>query len=380
MTRILVLSVSAGAGHVRAAQALVAAASMHAGVEARHVDVLDLVPASFKAIYADFYLKLVERAPRLWSWLYEKADRAPRDAWFSRVRRAIERVNTRGLRDDIAAYAPDAIICTHFLPAELLARRIARGTALPPVFVQVTDFDLHRLWVHEGLAGYAVANDEVAFRLRGLLPGQTGIAVTGIPILPVFGERLDRATCAAELGLDAQRTTVLVMSGGAGIGSAAGMVERLLDIDADFQIVALAGRNEDLLGTYRALAARAPRRVFPLGFTRTVERVMACADLAVTKPGGLSTSECLAQALPMILVAPIPGQEERNASHLLEQGAALLALDPGALEYRVRRCLAEPDLLERMRTRCLALCRPDAARDAIAHVRSRLASSAPEIA
>lgn len=368
--RILVLSVSAGAGHVRAAQALVAAASMQAGVEARHIDVLDLVPASFKAIYADFYLKLVERAPRLWSWLYEKTDRAPRDAWLSRMRRAVERVNTRGLRDCIDEYAPDAIVCTHFLPAELLARRIARGTALPPVIVQVTDFDLHRLWVHEGLAGYALASDEVAFRLRGLLPDQRGVAITGIPILPAFGERHDRAACATELGLDADRTTVLVMTGGAGIGSGAALVERLLGIDSDFQIVALAGRNAALLDQYHVLAARAPRRLFPLGFTNTVERVMACADLAVTKPGGLSTSECLAQGLPMILAAPIPGQEERNAGHLLEQGAALLALDATALEYRLRRCFAEPTLVARMRERCLALRRPHAAIDAIAHVRS----------
>ena len=371
MTRILVLSVSAGAGHVRAAQALVAAAGA-SGVEARHVDVLELVPASFKAIYADFYLRLVERAPRLWSWLYEKTDRAPRNAWFSRVRRAVERVNTRGLRDCIDEYAPDAILCTHFLPAELLARRRARGDALPPVFVQVTDFDLHRLWVHEGLDGYCVANDEVAFRLRALLPVAPDIAVTGIPILPAFGERLDRTACAAELGLDDGKTTVLVMTGGAGIGGGAELVERLLGIDGDFRIVALAGRNQALLEAWRALAARAPQRLLPLGFTSTVERVMACADIAVTKPGGLSTSECLARGLPMILVAPIPGQEERNAGHLLEQGAALLALDATALEYRLRRCLGDPALTARMRERCLALRRPQAAAEAIAHVCARL--------
>ena len=371
--RILVLSVSAGAGHVRAAQALVAAAEDFRDVEIRHVDVLDVVPASFRAIYAEFYLKLVERAPHLWSWLYDKTDRTPRDAWLSRVRRAVERVNTRALRDLIADYAPDAIVCTHFLPAELLARRIARGSEIAPVFVQVTDFDLHRLWVHAELSGYLLANDEVAFRLAEHLPAQRGVAVTGIPIMPAFAQPHDRAECAAGLGIDAQRTTVLVMTGGAGIASGARMVERLLDIDGDFQIIALAGRNEALLADYRKLAARDPRRLFPLGFTTTVERVMACADIAVTKPGGLSTSECLAMGLPMILIAPIPGQEERNASHLLEQGAALLAHDAGALEFRLRRCLAEPALLDGMRARCVALRRPQAARDALAHVLETLA-------
>lgn len=371
MKRIHVLSVSAGAGHVRAAQALVAAASDFDALEVRHVDVLDLVPASFRTLYGEFYLKLVERHPHLWAWMYDKTDRTPRDAWFSRMRRAIERLNTRKLASLIDDFAPDAIVCTHFLPADLLARRIAHGATLPPVFVQVTDFDLHRLWVQEGMAGYLVASEEVAFRVRGYLPEQSGIAVSGIPIMPAFSQTRNRAECAAELGLDASRRSVLVMTGGAGIASGSAMVERMLTIDADFQIIALAGRNESLLARYRELAAQKPGRLFPLGFTTTVERIMACADIAVTKPGGLSTSECLAMGLPMILIAPIPGQEERNASHLLEQGAALLALDAGALEFRLRRLLDEPGLLDTLRTRCLALRRPNAARDVLDFVISR---------
>jgi processive 1,2-diacylglycerol beta-glucosyltransferase len=229
--RILALSVSAGAGHLRAAQALVAAAEQFPDLEVQHVDVLDHVPSSFRAIYSEFYLKLVERAPQLWSWLYDNSGRMPRDAWLSRMRRAIERVNTRALRDLISAFAPDAIVCTHFLPAELLARRISRGSALAPVFVQVTDFDLHRLWVQEGMAGYLLANDEIAFRLREHLPAQARIAITGIPIMPAFAEAHDRATCAAELGIDARRRTLLVMTGGAGIASGAAMVERHITLD-----------------------------------------------------------------------------------------------------------------------------------------------------
>lgn len=368
MQRILILSVSAGAGHVRAAQALVAASAGFEGLEVRHVDVLDLVPDSFRKLYGEFYLKLVERHPHLWAWLYDKSDRTPRDAWFSRVRRTIERLNTRKLGALIDEFAPDAVICTHFLPAELLARHIARGSMHAPTFVQVTDFDLHRLWVQDGMAGYLVASEEVAFRVRGYHPAQRGIAVTGIPILPAFAESHDRAQCAAELGIDPARRSVLVMTGGAGIASGSAMVERLLAIDADFQVIALAGRNQSLLARYRELAAGMPQRLFPLGFTSTVERVMACADIAVTKPGGLSTSECLATGLPMILIAPIPGQEERNASHLLEEGAALLALDAGALEFRLRRLLAEPALLDSLRERCLAVRRPHAAHDALAFV------------
>lgn len=368
MKRILALSVSAGAGHVRAAQALVAAAQASGDVEVIHADVLDFVPAAFRRLYGEFYLDLVGRHPHLWAYLYDLSDRAPREGWFSRMRRAVERLNTRALHEHIAAQAPDAIVCTHFLPAELLARRIARGDRLPPVWVQVTDVDVHRLWVQPGMRGYLVAADETAHRLRGLLEDAPAVVVTGIPVMPAFTRSHDRADCARRLGIDPARTTVLVMTGGAGIASGAAMTERLLALGEDLQILALAGRNADLLAEYRRLAAAHPQRMHAIGFTTTIEEWMACADVAVTKPGGLSVSECLAMGLPMILIAPIPGQEQRNAHYLLEQGAALLALDAAALEYRVGRLRQEPELAARLRARCLALRRPEAARRALAEI------------
>lgn len=361
MKRILALSVSAGAGHVRAAQALVAAAPGRGDVEVVHADVLDFVPTAFRRLYGEFYLDLVGRHPHLWAYLYDLSDHAPRQGWFSRMRRAVERLNTRALHAHIRAQAPDAIVCTHFLPAELLARRIAHGEPLPPVWVQVTDYDVHRLWVQPGMRGYLVAADETASRLRGLLPDAPRIAVTGIPVMPPFAQAHDRAACAQRHGLDPARTTALVMTGGAGIASGAAMVERLLAIGGDLQIVALAGRNAGLLAEYQRLAAAHPQRLHAIGYTQAVDELMACADVAVTKPGGLSVSECLSMSLPMILIAPIPGQELRNAHHLLEQGAALLALDAAALEYRIGRLLHEPELAARLRARCRALRRPDAA-------------------
>ena len=281
---------------------------------------LELVPASFKAIYADFYLRLVERAPRLWSWLYEKTDRAPRNAWFSRVRRAVERVNTRGLRDCIDEYAPDAILCTHFLPAELLARRRARGDALPPVFVQVTDFDLHRLWVHEGLDGYCVANDEVAFRLRALLPVAPDLAVTGIPILPAFGRtsRSRRLCREARPGRTAKRR--LVMTGGAGIGGGAGWSNAC----SASTVISASSPSPAATRPCSSLARSPPAHRSGCCRSASPARSSASWPAPISRspsPEG-SASECLARGLPMILVAPIPGQEERNAGHLLEQGAA----------------------------------------------------------
>jgi len=366
MTRLLLLSVSAGAGHVRAAQALQVAATAHSGIEVLHLDVMDHVAPAFRALYTDLYLKIVEHQPAVWAALYRIMDRTPPSTPLARLRRAIERLNTRALRKAIAEFAPDVVICTHFLPAELLMRERSRERFGAPVFVVVTDFDLHGMWVVPDMAGYFAANDEVAFRMHARGIERTKTHVTGIPIMPAFAAPLDRAACAAEFGIDAQRKTILLMGGGAGLGGLDEVAERLLALDADFQLVALAGRNAKMQERLHALAARHPRRLIAQGFTDKVERLMTACDLVITKPGGLTTSECLALGRPMIVHAPIPGQEERNCDHLLEQGAALKAVDATALDYRVRELLAEPQRLQVLAQRARALGRPQAACDVLA--------------
>jgi processive 1,2-diacylglycerol beta-glucosyltransferase len=365
--KLLILSVSAGAGHVRAAQAIEAVArAAHPPMEATHLDLLTLVPADFRKLYGQQYIKLVEKLPQLWAYLYSKSDRPSRDSLLGKLKRGAEKLNTRKLSAEIERLEPDVILCTHFLPAELLSRQIARGRKLPPVWVQVTDFDVHALWVHPHVARYCVASDEVAFRLADRGVPREKITVTGIPVMPQFSAPLDRATCAHELGLTPGKFTVLMMAGGAGVGGLDELAARLLRLPDEMQLVALAGRNEDLLRRLQKLAKAHPGKLFPLGFTTTVERVMTAADLVVTKPGGLSVSECLAKGRPMLLVSPIPGQEERNADYLLEAGAAIKAVDVATLEFKLARLLADRPRLRAMSEAARRISRPQAAAEVVA--------------
>ena len=362
-TKVLILSVSAGAGHVRAAQALEAAIERwYEEIDAVHIDLMELVPAIFRKVYTDSYIKVVEKYPALWGYLYNKTDHENADSALNQFRSAVEGLNTQKLRDVLKEINPDHVICTHFLPAQLLSRKIEKGTFTKPVWVVVTDFDIHALWIHPHMSGYFAAHDEVAWRMaaRGIL--REIIHVSGIPIMPQFSDILSRKECAAEFGLNPDKKTILMMSGGVGIGGIEILAEMLLTLNYDFQIVALAGRNEQLLEYLGNIAVKNPARLFPLGFTRVVERVMATSDIAITKPGGLTTSECLAMGLPMIVVSPIPGQEERNADFLLENGAALKACDGGALNYRGSILLNEPARLEELKKNTKRLGKPEAAR------------------
>jgi len=365
--KILMLSASAGTGHTRAAEALRACAIASAGgadgaVSAVHLDILQFVTPRLRTLYTDVYLFMVRRTPALWRYLYRVTNDAKPDGLSHEVRRWAERINSRPLLAEIARCAPDIIICTHFLPAEILSEQVASGAIQCPVWVQVTDFDLHRMWVHAHMAGYFAPNDEVAYRMHAQGIAQEAIHVTGIPIMPAFVQKLDRTLCAAELGLDAGQMTVLLMGAGAGFGSVAALAERLLGLAGDVQLIALAGKEPASLLALQELAARHPGRLAPLGYTDRVERLMACADLVVTKPGGLTTAEALAMGLPMIVIAPIPGQEERNANYLLEQGVAFKAFDVLALEFRLRYLLEHPAKLADMRKKAGALGRADAAR------------------
>lgn len=364
--RIAVFSVSVGSGHVRAALALKAAADLwYPGVEVIHVDLMELVPKLFRTIYTETYIKMIEQHPALWGYLYDKTDRDKIDSSLSRLRSAIENLSTRKLKNALDNIAPDHVICTHFLPAQLFSRRIRKGKFLKPVWVQVTDFDVHALWLQRGMSGYFAAHDELAWRMseRGI-PAES-IHVTGIPVMPAFSGRLSRTECSRELGLDPARKTLLMMSGGSGVGDGARLAERLLEMGGEFQIVALSGRNEKQLKKLHLLALKYPGRLFPTGFTDTIERAMAASDLAITKPGGLTSSECLAMGLPMIIVSPIPGQEDRNANFLLEHGVATKACDANALEWRVNLLLNEPEQLDIMSKKARILGKPDAARRVI---------------
>lgn len=373
MTKLLILSVSAGNGHVRAAQALAATAqSLVPPCTAVHIDAMAHVTAGFRKVYTDWYIQLVNRAPELWSYLHQRTDVTPHHAPSQRMRRGLERLSTGALVREIRREKPDAVICTHFLPAELLMRERNAGRIDYPVWLQITDYDLHNMWLVPGMTGYLAATDEVAFRLRarGIAPER--IHVTGIPVMPAFSEpeapALARNTCVAGLGLDPSKPVLLMASGGAGVGDLASMVDRVLALGDGFQVIAVAGRNVEAFGKLEALSRRHAGRVVAVGFTNEMHKLMAASDLVVTKPGGLTVSECMALGKPMLLISPIPGQEEHNAGFLMEEGAAWLAYDAIGLDYKVARLMADPAKLAHMASRSRALGKPQAARAVLGKV------------
>jgi processive 1,2-diacylglycerol beta-glucosyltransferase len=359
-----VLSASAGAGHLRAAEAVERAIALEgAAEEVRNVDTLNYTNKLFRRLYSKTYIEMVNKMPEVLGWLYDQLDKP----WqHERRRLALDRLNTRPFVKMLADYRPDLIVCTHFLPAEIISWLKAKGRADFPQAVVVTDFDVHAMWLCRHAEHYFVALEETRVHLEKLGIPAGRVSVTGIPIDPVFAERKDKREMRAKHGLLADRTTILLSAGGFGVGPVEHMIESLSGLEHAAQVVALCGRNEELRARVERLAERvaAPRRlaVKAVGHTKEMDEYMSASDILLGKPGGLTTSEALSKGLAFVIVNPIPGQEERNSDHLLEEGAAIRCNNLPALAYKIDRLLAEPARFEAMRAAARRMARPDAAR------------------
>lgn len=365
MKKILILSVSAGQGHVRAAESLVAASEQWFGdqIEARHVDLMTLCPPWFRTAYKGAYIKFVGRFPSLWGILYNRTDGDKAEGLMSQLRRRLESQVSKALKREINEFEPDILISTHFLPGQVLARWIRREKITArPHWIVVTDFLAHRFWLEPGQTGYFVADEETAYTMKSRGLAEERFVVSGIPIMPEFSRRIERAEGAEAFGLDPSRRVTVLMGGGEGVGLLKKTTEELCGLETDFQLLVLAGKNIKLLEDLRLIAVQKPGRLFPQGFTAEMPKLLSVADLVITKPGGLTTSECLALGRPMIVISPIPGQEEANSDYLLENGAALKATSLPSLMYKTQKILGDPERLQSLAGNALALGRPLAAR------------------
>ena len=265
----------------------------------------------------------------------------------------------------IRDFAPTITVCTHFTPAGIIAHLIARGELDARLSIVVTDFDCHAMWLSRVFHRYFVALDETKAHLAALGLPPERITVSGIPIDPVFAEPIDRAAVRASYGLHAEKTTLLLSAGALGVGPTALIVGRLKQLRHDAQTIVICGKSADVKARVTAAVGADAARFRILGYTDRMHELMHASDLFIGKPGGLTTSEALACGLPMAVFSPIPGQEERNTDHLLEEGAAIRCNELTTLPFKIDRLLADPARFAAMRRAALAMGRPHAARTVV---------------
>jgi processive 1,2-diacylglycerol beta-glucosyltransferase len=379
--RILILSASTGSGHLRAAEAIRRAlGELCPAAFVRHIDALSLATRAFRRCYGGLYLDFIDSHPLVLKYFYTCMDE-PRpvgnvNGW-DRLRLLLERLNLRPLLSLVRSEPWDLIVNTHFLPGELVGCLRRRGEIATPQVVVTTDFETHRLWITEPCEHYFTATEEGALYLErmGIPAGRT--TVSGIPVDPVLAAPKGRDGCRARHGLRGDRPVVLQMAGGNGVGPVERVYQALLEVEVPLDLVVITGRNAAAKERLAALPGPEPHRVKVLGFTRQVDELMRAADLVVTKPGGLTVSEALAAGLPLVIVDPVPGQEERNSDYLLENGAAIKCSHPPTLAYKLTALLRDPARLAGLRANARRLGRPRAAFEVARFCLALLLAAAP---
>jgi processive 1,2-diacylglycerol beta-glucosyltransferase len=367
--RVLILSASVGTGHMRAAEAVeVALRQTHPDAFVQNVDVLDLSSAPFRRCYGGMYVDFIDAAPSVLGYFYNLMDRPRPPGWvnhWDHLRLFLEKANLRPFLRFLGTGAWDVIINTHFLPSEIIASLRCQDRFHTPQVMVTTDFETHHLWVNQPCEHYFTATDEAAQYLEFFGVPHPDTSVVGIPIHPVFSEPKSRDECLRRQGLRGDRPIILQLAGGFGVGPIEDLYRAILDVSVPSEIVVVTGRNAKAKEQLQTVPVPPRHRVKVLGYTHDMDELLTVADLVVSKPGGLTISETMAKGAGLVIVNPVPGQEERNSDYLLENGAAVKVNHIPTLAHKVSAVLRDPERLARLKAHSKRLGRPRAALDVV---------------
>jgi processive 1,2-diacylglycerol beta-glucosyltransferase len=359
MKRIAILTLGIGSGHVRASSVVARALEEGGdGLEVRVFDAIEYARPWFRWLYVCPYWWMLSYVPGLWGRLYERRHRknhrgtAPR--WFFRWA-------CRKVLRELSSFTPHLLIVTEIGAAEIAALAKREGWMNAPLLAVQTDFQTEPPWVQPEIDFYCVGSEEARSELIrwGISPHR--ILVCGIPIDPAFALPHDKPEILRSLGLAAERPVILVMAGGMGPVPLDEVVLSLERCGLPLQVIAVAGRDGKMQARLKAMQGKVALDLRTLGWTENVADLMSAADLLVTKPGGLSTSEALAVGLPMVLTHPIPGPEQRHVRHLVQHGVALHAPSSEEIPQLVLPLLCSAEKRAQMARRAKEMARPDAA-------------------
>lgn len=367
MKKILIISASAGAGHTMAAlaieQSLAGLPQSKERFQVTHIDLLKFSTLLYKTVYHDLYLYMAQNQPLMWGYIFTTSDNLKRKNRPDFLMRLMDTLNTHKFSSFIKEQDWDLIISTHFLASQLVCDLKHKGTIKTPLLTVTTDYGLHSYWILQECEYYSVAEENSRQHLIASGIPAERIRVLGIPVSPEFAKKKPLGPIQARLVLVPRMPTVLMLSGGFGVGPIEKMVASLTAVRSNFQLMVIAGKNRKLLSRLRQMREQLPFKMIPAGYTEQMDEYMRASDILISKPGGLTTAEAMAVGLPMLIVNPIPGQEDMNSDKLLEHGAGIKAMHQVDVPHRLDEVLSSPGKLALMRKNALKLGRPKAAQE-----------------
>ena len=367
MKKIMILYASVGGGHFRAADGIRSyiEENYKNKYEIVMVDALNYTNKVVDKIVISSYVNMARYSPKLWSKIYQMGEEHYSVSNFSN---AVQKLLSQKLFNLFKEKQPDIVVSTHPFITEMVAALKKRRKTNTKLAVILTDYASHRFWEmkSEYVNLYFVANEEMKYSLIHNGIAARKIHVTGIPVRPDFLKKHNKAAILKEFDLTDDKPIFLVFGGGAyGMSDASLLFKSILDIKQDIQIVAISGKSEKTMESFKRLALESDKKVVILGFTNKVPELMSIADYVISKPGGLTTTEILVSNVPFIIFNPVPGQEEENANFLTNNGAAVRLWDFNRATPFLEQLLSDSFRIEHMKIMQKHIAKPNSTKEIV---------------
>jgi len=324
MKNVLILSSSYGEGHQQVAKAI--AEKIKAQDQSCNPIIIDFIawshPLLFRTIQ-HFYLNSVKLFPSLYGYVFQKTRYS--NSSSKRLNWLISSEMDRMLQL-IKEVKPTLIVSTFPYPEAILSRLKELNLINIPTITSLTDYTDHSSWINQFTDHYLVGSHSVRKNLQKKGVPLSKITVSGIPVKSEFLQQYSVEELQVKHGIDPKIPTLLLMGGGCGLfGQNLKILDKIEEIETSLQIIIVCGHNQKLFHRLKKRIVNSKHRIILKKYVTYVNELMAISDLLITKPGGVTSSEAIAMDLPMLLIDPLPGQEEDNASFLTEAGIAILA-------------------------------------------------------
>ncbi|XEC95444.1 glycosyltransferase [Paenibacillus tarimensis] len=345
--KIMILYASYGEGHIQASRALQEAFELHGITNTIMVDLMAAAHPWINEMTKRVYMKSFTMMPGLYGWVYDITRPMKHDSLFASWLHSFGRETLRRI---LAAERPHCII--HTFPVFVAPALRKKRSPMPPTCAVITDFDLHRRWVHPGIDRYYVSTDDMRQELVSLGISERRVCTSGIPVKRAFSDLpiADTTLIRHKFGFSRELPIVLIMAGAQGVLPDISALCSLLLANPGLEIALVCGRNAPLARSVRRDFAFHPEqsRLHVFDYVDTIHELMSVAACIVTKPGGITLTEAIAARLPIFIYRPVPGQERNNAYYMESKGAAVIAEQPHGLAGEIVKLINDPVRLDNM--------------------------------
>ncbi|MCU0157380.1 diglucosyl diacylglycerol synthase [Bacillus safensis] len=341
--KILILTANYGNGHMQVAKTLYDECKSQ-GFE--HVVVSNLYQESnpiVSEVTQYLYLKSFSIGKQFYRLFYYGVDKIYNKRKFN----IYLKMGNKRLDELIQLHNPDIIIIT--FPMIVVPEYRNKTGKVIPTFNVMTDFCLHKIWVHENIDRYYVATDYVKQKLVEIGTHPSDVKVTGIPIRPQFEADVPKSMIYKKYGLSSDKKVLLIMAGAHGVLKNVKELCEALLLDSEVQIVVVCGKNAALKQSLSELEKAHPDQLKALGYVEQIDELFRVTDCMITKPGGITLTEATAIGVPVILYKPVPGQEKENALFFEDYGAAIVINRHEDILESVTSLLQDEEKLETMK-------------------------------